>query len=190
MEHFRLEALRKAVRAHLTEHGGRNWKRVTSRFADVPHATFWRTVKAVRAEGKSLKKSEEPPSDYSAVVGDTILFPASCDPLRKLAEYQGLIRSAQELIEQAKGPGGKIKNWQMHAKGVSLRESLVRNQVDVMNELAHLNTQTCFYQAVFELVDELAPDLRNQFVLRFRDLTKLRPEELQAATKRLRPKTG
>lgn len=123
MDHFRLEGLRRAVREHLTEHGARNWKLVTDRFTDVPRATFWRIVKAVRAEGQALSKSKEPLQADRSPVRITSFFPADCQPLQKLAEYESLIRSAQELIDQAKGPGGKIKNWQMHAKGVALRES-------------------------------------------------------------------
>ena len=181
MDHFRLERLRRAVREHLSEHGARDWKLVTDRFADVPRATFWRTVKAVRAEGEALSKGEKPSSENSAPVSSTILFPADCQPLQKLAEYEGLIRSAQELIDQAKGPGGKIKNWQMHAKGVALRESLVRNQVGVMSELASLHTQACLYQAILDIVDEVIPELKERFVLRFRELSEMSPEALQAA---------
>ena len=181
MDHFRLERLRRAVREHLSEHGARDWKLVTDRFADVPRATFWRTVKAVRAEGEALSKGKKPPAEDQASGGTTMLFPADCQPLRKLAEYEGLIRSAQELIDQAKGPGGKIKNWQMHAKGVALRESLVRNQVGVMSDLASLHTQACLYQAVLDIVDEVIPELKERFVLRFRELYEMSPEELQAA---------
>lgn len=187
MDHFRLEALRRAVREHLTEHGARNWKLVTDRFADVPRATFWRTVKAVKAEGQALSKSSKPSSEEPAPAGMTVLFPADCQPLQKLAEYEGLIRSAQELIDQAKGPRGKIKNWQMHAKGVALRESLVRNQVEVMSELANLDRQACFYQAVFDLIGEMAPDLQKSFLYRYRDLTELSPEALREATRNVRP---
>ena len=187
MDHFRLEGLRRAVREHLTEHGARNWKLVTDRFADVPRATFWRTVKAVRAEGEALSKSNMSSSDHAPAVGGTILFPADCQPLQKLAEYESLIRSAQDLIDQAKGPGGKIKNWQMHAKGVSLRESLVRNQVEVMDELASQDTQACFYQAVLDLVDEMAPELQKSFVSRFRQLSELSGDALREATRDVRP---
>ena len=137
------------MREHLTEHGARNWQLVTDRFADVPRVTFWRTVKAVRAEGESLSRKKKPLSEEEpAPASSTLLFPADCQPLQKLAEYQGLIRSAQELIDQAKGPRGKIKNWQMHAKGVALRESLVRNQVEVMSELLGMDAQACLHQAV------------------------------------------
>jgi len=181
LDHFRLEGLRRAVREHLTEHGARNWKLVTDRFADVPRATFWRTVKAVRAEGEALSKSKKPPSEDQAPVGTTTLFPVDCQPLRKLAEYEGLIRSAQELVDQAKGPAGKIKNWQMHAKGVALRESLVRNQVEVMGELVNLDMQACLYQAILDIVDEVIPELKERFVLRFRELSEMSPDALQAA---------
>jgi len=181
VDHFRLERLRRAVREHLSEHGARDWKLVTDRFADVPRATFWRTVKAVRAEGEALSKGKKPPAEDQASGGTTMLFPADCQPLRKLAEYEGLIRSAQELIDQAKGPNGKIKNWQMHAKGVTLRESLVRNQVEVMRELVNHDMQACLYQAILDIVDEMAPELQKRFVFRFRELSEMSPEALQAA---------
>lgn len=181
MDHFRLEGLRCAVREHLTERGPRHWKLVTDRFADVPRATFWRTVKAVRAEGQALSKNKKSSPEDPGPVAITALFPADCQPFQKLAEYEGLIRNAQELIDQAKGPGGRIKNWQMHAKGVALRESLVRKQVEVMSELASLHTQACITQAILDLVDEMAPELKKQFVFRFRELLEMSPEELQAA---------
>lgn len=171
------------MREHLTEHGARNWKLVMDRFVDVPRATFWRTVKAVRAEGEALSKGKKPPSEDQAPVGTTTLFPADCQPLRKLAEYEGLIRSAQELIDQAKGPGGKIKNWQMHAKGVTLRESLVRNQVEVMSELVNQDMQACLYQAILDIVVEMAPELQERFVFRFRELYELSPDALREATR-------
>lgn len=188
MDHFRLEGLRRAVREHLTEHGARNWKLVMDRFADVPRATFWRTIKAVRAEGEVLSKvKKQQPQDQAPAV-TTTLFPADCQPLQKLAEYQGLIRSAQELIDQAKGPGGKIRNWQMHAKGVALRESLVRKQVGVMGELVDLDAQACLHQAVVDLVLEMAPELQKRFMLRLQELKDLSPEELREATRDVRPK--
>ena len=72
MDHFRLEGLRRAVREHLTEYGARNWKLVTDRFADVPRATFWRTVKTVREEGEALSKNKKPSSEDPAPASSTM----------------------------------------------------------------------------------------------------------------------
>jgi hypothetical protein len=187
MDVFRLNGLRNSVRKHLTEHGARDWKLVKDQFADVPHATFWRTVKAVRQEGDVQSKGNEPsPQDPAA--DQPLLFPGYCEPLKKLAEYQSLIRSAQELIDQARGPGGKIKNWQMHAKGVALRESLVRNQVQVMADLVNQDVMEIFSIAVLDVVDEAAPAVLPRVVARFRELHGMSPEQLQTFTAKMKAK--
>ena len=182
MDRYRQEGLRKAIRKHLTDYGARNWKLVREKFTDIPHATFWRVVKAVREEKNDESKASNT-STPDLAAPRPILFPDYCEPVQKLAEYESVIRSAQELIDQAKGPGGKIKNWQMHAKGVALRESLVRNQVEVMGQLHALGKDACLYQAVVDLVTELTPDRQKSFMHRLHELAKLSGDELLAATK-------
>lgn len=189
MDQLRREGLERAIREHLTKYGARDWKLVTERFADVPHASFWRAVKAVRAEAASRSKDNNRSSEILKPIGSPLLFPPYCQPLQKLAEYQALIQNAQDLIEQAKGPGGKIKKWQMHAKGVSLRESIVRNQVEVMGELTNLEKTNCFWQAIIDIVGELAPHARDRVIARFQELNDLDPEARELAVREIKSVT-
>ena len=71
----------------------------------------------------------------------------------------------------------------MHAKGVALREGLVRKQVHVMRELGDMENLNRLYQALTDIVLEVSPDLQKRLIARFIELKNSRTSERQTAAK-------
>jgi hypothetical protein len=168
MDRLRKECLQRAIREHLAEQGARNWKLVTGRFPEVGHATFWRIVKAVRAEGG---RPEQVASVGSQKEMDfACFFPPCCEPMKKLAEYQSLVRDAEDLVAQSKGAGGEIKNWKMHARGVALRETLLRRQVEVMEDLHNSDIMASFYKAIMDALVAADSAVRDEVMKKLEEI--------------------
>jgi hypothetical protein len=171
MDQIRVVALEKEIETHLAEHGARDWKLVRDRFAEVPHATFWRTVKAVRNRGTSSKDGQLRKCDEEMDLA--CLFPPCLEPMKKLAEYQSLLGDAEDLLNQSKGPGGKIKNWKMHARAIALRETVLRRQVQIMGDLTSLDMMACFFKATLDVLVKTDRSVTIEIMKKLNDLREL-----------------
>lgn len=169
MDHFRRRALQEAIRQHLGDHGARQWSLVRNRFLDVPHASFWRAVKSVKDQELS-PIADQSDRHGTEEAGDLCFFPPNCEPMKILREYGSLIQQADNLISQAQRDG-RIVDWRMYAKGISVRDQLLRQQIQVLDDLVSLGTTELWYAAILDILAQADPSLRNQVIEKYRELT-------------------
>jgi hypothetical protein len=175
-ESERAQRVKGAIRRHLEEVGPTKWKTVRIQCPEVSEATFWRYVKAVRAEGD--KKNDSVPAAVSPGPGvdDEVpclgALPVFYNPLQKARVYQSLLADAEALRAHAVDRRGKITNARLFEKSILLRERLLSQQAEMMNFFQSQEATQLLQEQLIAMVRELPEEFAHRFIKRFHELQK------------------
>ena len=186
-------ALKAAVAEHLAESGGADWKALQARFPGVPHTTFWRCVRAVRAEAPDAEKlaaardkiaeryAAEPEAGRREAVAANL--PATPSPnfiakggvkgtrsIDLLGRLHELFADADLLRGCALAKDGAVRNPMIFAQSIALRERLVSSALKTLEAVYDLRYAEQFFMAVTDEVAAESPTTAGRIIARLKVL--------------------
>jgi len=154
-----VQQIKDKIRRHLKEVGAAEWKAVRLQCPEISDATFWRYVKAVRAEGNKEENGGEAVPSPRAPADDGVprlgALPAFYDPLQKARQYESLLADAEALRAYAVDRRGKITNPRQFEKSILLRERLLSQQAKMMEFFQSQETMNLFFEETLEIAADL-----------------------------------
>jgi hypothetical protein len=179
------------IKAHLAEHGSKNYKPLMEACADIPQATIWTWIRKVKndppsqveirqahdalMERATAAAAGELPTPPPALVAKTGVQRA----IRKLdfaQEIEKLYADAEMLREFSVAvktgedgePVEKIKNAHTFEKSIKSRASLIETSLKVLDELWNARTIQQFYGIIIEEIGRADLDTQKRILERLR----------------------
>jgi hypothetical protein len=142
------------IRAHIVEHGERDWAIVRARLPDISDATFWRYVRRTRSGAPA-------PSVGEARRRLAVAANASCDALAgpsvgmtaDLGVHLAQLFHDVDLLRAYSMKDGTVKIPTLFTQAIGLRERAILAAVKSRDAILYEAEATAFYKAV---VDEVA----------------------------------
>ena len=175
----RKAACKAAILDHLDHAGPREWNAVRSAFPDVPHATFWRLVRDVKAEAMASKVQAAPPGDdqdavQGAIIDKTLdegrrviaqtlrepprvrdlLGQDAIDPRAVLADC---LANARAVIDHAQPDGGRVRQPKLLLAASRLMADVLRTAAAVSETLLEEGRIRDFYRMIMEEIAAESP---------------------------------
>ena len=178
----RKSACRDAIRDHIARHGAGNWDPLLREFEDVAPATFWRLVKAGKAEALA-GKAKGINARADALAGDGLRAAAAALPvvpgvgdlcgaaIDPQAVLNDCLRHAQAVIEYAKGTDGRLRSPKLLLAASRAMAETLRTAAAVSAVLLDERQTRDFYRAIMDELAAEAPELRARVAARFEALT-------------------
>lgn len=182
-------ACRAAIAKHLADEGAADWRSVMQRFPQVNERTFWRMVKAVRAE--TLTDRAEPiPADIDpqaaqdaiddigveAAVGQKLTRPPGVSDLCRAGVIdanavlaEGL-KIATEIIDGARDQNGKIRVSKTALQAVNVQANILKTAAAISNTLLEERRIRDFYRAVMQEIMAESPSCAARIAARLEAL--------------------
>jgi hypothetical protein len=166
----RTSQLREAIAIHLQNIGPEKWDLVRADFPEISSATFWRRVKEVRQELGEPLAAKTPAVGQSGTAVSTDLAQEDIPqfgfyrPLQQSLRLRQLFADAEILKQQSLDKHGKILNHTMYTKSITLRESLLNSELQMVERWATINTQTEFYARVIDTVSAASPEVAQKIM--------------------------
>jgi len=183
----RKPACQAAIREHIAQVGAGGWDPLRREFADVPQATFWRWVRAAKAE-TLLHRVQALPlgAAQDAVVDETFaqdhrdlvnglrdpprlrdLCAAAIDPQAVLA---ACLKNANEVVDHARASDGKIRSPKLMLAASKLMADVLRTAAAVSSVLLDERRVRDFYRAFMEEIKAESPELAARILARLEAL--------------------
>lgn len=184
----RKSACRDAIRDHLEHAGSREWNAVRDAFADVPHATFWRMVRAVKAEALVRKVQALPAGSAQDVAIDEAFAEDYRDLARGLREPPRLrdlygqaaidpqavlaacLANANDVVTHARGADGKVRAPKLLIQASKLMADTLRTAAAVSAVLWEERRVRDFYKAMMEEIAAESPEVAARIAARLEAL--------------------
>lgn len=167
------EAIEANVRA-----GGGAWDSVRSRFPDVPHTTFWRTVRSVRRqlqeEAALAVARDEVASRSLGAVEDPNLGKSNRSAeggfggLNLLGRFREILADADRLRAYSISADGKILNPVMFSQSIALRDRLLGSALQLADAVYDVERFEAFYQAIVDEVAAESPEAARRIIVRLK----------------------
>lgn len=184
----RKAACKAAILDHLDHAGPREWNAVRSAFPDVPHATFWRLVRDVKAETLVRKVQALPPGpEQDAVIDKTFAddHRAIIQSLREPPRLRDLfgqdaidpqvvlaacLQNARAVIDHAQPDGGKVRQPKLLLAASRLMAETLRTAAAVSETLQDERKVRDFYRAIMEEIAAESPAVAERIAARLEAL--------------------
>ena len=162
----RTKQVQEAISNHLKTVGACDWEDVKKDFPDVSTASFWRYVKAAKEQ---LNRPSAPTvaSDLFAPREDT---PDHSEPwekpdlnqafrmLKHGERFYELYADILALRQHALDATGTIRDPQLFAKSIRLRNQLLNDEIGVVDWIRDADHMTNFYQAIVDTITKESPE--------------------------------
>jgi hypothetical protein len=174
----RTRQVQEAIVDHLKNVGAHDWEEVQKDFLDVPTSSFWRYVKKAKAQ---LERPVAP-----NVVTDLFSQGESAGEQREpwdKPELNGafrLLKHAQRFYElhadilalrhHALDTDGRIRDPQLFAKTIRLRNQLLKDELNVVDGLNVTDVNTRFLDSVIETVAKASPEVAQAIMISLNQL--------------------
>ena len=183
----RKAACQAAIKDHLKHAGSREWSTVRDAFGDVSTASFWRWVRAAKAE-TLLHRVQALPlgAAQDAVIDETFaqdhrnlvnglrepprlrdLCAAAIDPQ---AVLEACLKNANEVVDHARASDGKIRSPKLMLAASKLMADVLRTAAAVSSVLLDERRVRDFYRAFMEEIKAESPELAARILARLEAL--------------------
>ena len=169
------------AKKHIAAMGSKRWRVVRARHPGVSASTFWRAVRAAKADlaaedmrivsEQSIRSLPAHP-DREDESGNVAAAVAQSVPLRVdfLGAYRQLFADVAALRQSALNADGSVRSPAIFDRSIRRRLALIARSVKLMSQIYSVrNVRRFFDVLVFELGSE-SPDLQSRFVARLRQL--------------------
>jgi hypothetical protein len=189
-------AVMDAIRAHRAEFGDKNWSRVIDQFPTVSDGTFWRCVRAVRAESKlepevlagAIQKAKRAPSPYQPApvspgyfVRGRVEAVRNVDFLCTVASLHRDIDMIRDWSRTVDDDGNeRIKNPNFFVQSVKLRMELQRVQVATAEKVYEMQQSREYWDTVIEEIGHESKKCQRRIVQRIAALNARRGMTIHA----------
>lgn len=177
----RKAACQAAIHAHIAQVGAGGWDPLRHEFEDVSPATFWRLVKAGKAQAlagkaKSINARTDPlagdglhtaAASLPAVPSIGDLCAAAIDPQAVLA---ACLKNAAEVVEHSKAADGKIRSPKLLLQASKAMTEVLRTAAQVSSTLLDERQARSFYRAITEALEAESPQLKSRVLDRLEAL--------------------
>ena len=190
----RKEACKAAILDHITNVGPREWNVVRDAFPDVPPASFWRLVRATRAEvlidkvqaiptgdeaAQDAAINEAFSSDYANLASELKNGLREPPRLRDLcgrdaidpqAVLAACLANANDVVTHARGADGKVRAPKLLIQASKLMADTLRTAAAVSAVLWDERRVRDFYKAMMEEIGAESPAVAARIAARLEDL--------------------
>jgi hypothetical protein len=170
------------AKKHIAAVGSKCWGVVRTRHTGVSASTFWRAVRAAKAElaAEDMRTVAEQgirnPRSYRDLEnqpGDVAAADAQAIPLRidYLEAYRQLFADVGALRQSALGADGSVRSPAIFDRSIKTRLALIARSVKLMNQIYCLRNVRMFFDGLILEIELEAPDLRRRLLARFQQLS-------------------
>ncbi|HEX5678714.1 MAG TPA: hypothetical protein VFX91_12180, partial [Alcanivorax sp.] len=169
-----------AIADHLKKVGDEQWEALRKQFPNVPKATFYRWIKAVKqllgTDQQELTESARyaleasdhlpvaPSPEYVAKTGAN--GKSNMDFMQRLDQLYG----DAELLREFGVRDGKVVSPKFFGQSINLRRSLLETALKAMAEVWDLRQMQAFYDVVLDEIAKESPECAQRILDRLRDL--------------------
>jgi hypothetical protein len=163
----RVAQIQEAIIDHMKVVGACDWEEVQKEFLDVPTSSFWRYVKKAKAQlerpvapnvAADLFSREEPKGDQSEP-WDKPELNGAFRLLKHAQRFYELHADILALRQHALDTDGRIRDAQLFAKTIRLRNQLLKDELNVVDGLNLTDVNTRFLDSVIEAVAKASPEV-------------------------------
>ena len=169
----RIKLVQDAIVTHLKTVGPHDWDEIQKDYLDIPTSSFWRYV----------KKAKEQLERSAVVVGPLDLFaenkraedktkawenPNTNSVFRVLNHCQRFYELHSDLLalrQHALDPNGQIRDPQLFAKTIRLRNQLLNDELNTAEGVAHTDLNTKLFDAMIEAIAKASPEVAKAVIV-------------------------
>lgn len=157
------------AKKHIAAVGSKQWRLVRARYPGVSESTFWRAIRAAKAElsAEDMRTVSEQPgrADASGVVAAAI-------PLRVdyLEAYRQLFADVCALRQAALNADGSVRLPAVFDRSIKTRLALIARSVKLMSQIYSLRNVRLFVDALMLELESAPPDLQRRLRGRLQQL--------------------
>ncbi len=162
----RIRQVQKAISDHLKNIGSHDWEELKKDFLDVPTSSFWRYVKKTKEQlekptapnvvtdlfSKELAGEQQEPWDRPELNGTYRL-------LKHAQRFYELHADLLALRQHALDGDGRIRDPQLFAKTIRLRNQLLKDELNVVEGFCATDINTKFFDSIIETVAAASPEV-------------------------------
>jgi len=174
----RIEQIKEAIIGHLKTVGASDWEEVQKDFLDVPTSSFWRYVKKAKEQLESPVApdvaadlfSRKEPAGERPEPWDKPELNATFRLLNHAQRFYELYADILALRQHALDADGRIRDPQLFAKAIRLRNQLLNDELNVVDGIRETNLRTKFFDAVIETVAKASPEVAQAIMISLNQL--------------------
>jgi hypothetical protein len=170
------------AKKHIADVGSKCWGVVRTRHAGVSTSTFWRAVRAAKAElaaedmrtvSEQVIRNPRPSCDREEASGDVAAADAHAIPLRidYLEAYRQLFADVRALRQSALNADGSVGSPAIFDRSIKTRLALIARSVKLMNQIYCLRSVRMFFDAFILEIQVESPDLNRRLLARLQQLS-------------------
>lgn len=169
------------AKKHIAAVGSKNWGVVRARHPGVSASTFWRAVRAAKADlaaedmqtasEQGIRKSRAHPIREDAS-GDVAAGGAQAIPLRVdyLEAYRQLFADVWALRQLALNTDGSVRLPAIFDRSIKTRLALIARSVKLMSQIYALRNVRIFLDSLILEIQLESPDLQRRLLARLQQL--------------------
>jgi hypothetical protein len=169
------------AKKHIATVGSKRWGVVRTRHPGVSASTFWRAVRAAKADLASedmrtvseqgIRNPRAHPDREDASGGVTVAD-AQAIPLRVdyLEAYRQLFADVMALRQSALNADGSVRLPAIFDRSIKTRLVLIARSVKLMNQIYSLRSVRMFFDALILEIELESPDLQRRLLARLQQL--------------------
>jgi hypothetical protein len=169
------------AKKHIASVGSKRWSVVRTRHPGVSTSTFWRAVRAAKADlaaedmrtvsEQGIRKPRANPNREDAS-GGVAVADAQAIPLRVdyLAAYRQLFADVGALRDFALNPDGSIRSPMIFDRSIKRRMSLITRSVKLSQQIYAVRNVQVFMDALIDAIASESPELQRRVLARLRQL--------------------
>ena len=174
----RIEQIKEAIIEHLKTVGSSDWEEVQKDFLDVPTSSFWRYVKKAKAQLESPVApnvaadlfSREEPKGHQSEPWDKPELNGTFRLLKHAQRFYELHADILALRQHALDTEGRIRDPQLFAKTIRLRNQLLKDELNVVDGVRATDVNTRFFDSVIETVAKASPEVAKAVMISLNQL--------------------
>jgi hypothetical protein len=162
----RIRQVQEAILDHLKNIGSHDWEELKKDFLDVPTSSFWRYVKKIKEQlekpispnvatdlfSKELAEGQQEPWERPELNGTFRL-------LKHAQRFYELHADLLALRQHALDGDGRIRDPQLFAKTIRLRNQLLKDELSVVEGVCTTDINTKLFDSVIETVAAASPEV-------------------------------
>ena len=169
----RVQKVQEAITDHLKSVGACDWDEVQKDFLDIPTSSFWRYVKKAKQQlqqpvisdvAEDLFSLNEKPTEHL----EPWDRPKVNSVFRLLNHTQRFYELHSDLLalrQHALDADGRIRDAQIFAKSIRLRNQLLNDELSVADGFSRVDVNTKFFDTVIEAVAKASPEVAKTIMI-------------------------
>jgi hypothetical protein len=161
------------AKQHIAAVGSKRWGVVRMRHPGVSTSTFWRAVRAAKADlaAEDMRAVSEQ-GIRNPRAGDVAVADAQAIPLRVdyLEVYRQLFADVMALRRSAMNADGSVRLPAIFDRSIKTRLALIARSVKLTNQIYSLQNVQMFFDALILEIQLESPDLQRRLLARLQQL--------------------